>query len=245
MNHSSTDKSENLLSTAFDASMAAGSSSHTLASELTNTLRDAIITGEIPQSSKLSETKLAQELDVSRGPLREAIRRLEGMNLVRHIPQQGARVVSLNLEFILQIYHAREALESKAAALAATEMSSPEIDELHRLIDAQANQMKENVGSFVSAESDYAFHEYLIRGSKNKVIEHALLEEIYHLIKMFRYQNSTAGTSSNNALIEHRQIIYAIEQRDAELAEVTMRRHICRARERIKSRLNKQALKKP
>ncbi|MFT7527455.1 MAG: DNA-binding GntR family transcriptional regulator [Arenicella sp.] len=216
------------------------STTSSLAVELTNTLRDAIITGEMAQGSKLSETKLAQQLDVSRGPLREAIRRLEGMNLVRHIPQQGARVVELSVGFILQIYDAREALESKAAALAAINMSSQEIDELNRLVDAQGKQMKENSGSFVSAESDYAFHEMLIRGSKNQVIEHALLEEIYHLIKMFRYQSDTARTSSNNALIEHRQITYAIEQRDPDLAETMMRRHIARARETIKKRLAKQ-----
>ena len=89
------------------------------------------------------------------------------------------------------------------------------------------------------AESDYAFHELIIRGSKNGVIAHALLEEIYHLIKMFRYQNTTAYTSSSNSLIEHRQIVYAIEQRDAQLAEVTMRRHIAHARDRIELQLQK------
>ena len=212
-----------------------------LSSELTATLRDAIITGEIKQGSKLSEIKLARELDVSRGPLREAIRLLEGMNLINHRPQRSARVVTLSLDLILQIYHAREALESKAVALAATEMTSLEIDQLHRLIDTQSKQVNENTGSYVPAESDYAFHELVIRGSKNRVIEHALLQEIYHLIKMFRYQNTAAYTSSPNALIEHRQIVYAIEQRDPVLAEVTMRRHIAHARSRIKQRLQIQA----
>lgn len=213
------------------------SHSNTLSNELTSTLRDAIITGEIPQGSKLSETRLAKELDVSRGPLREAIRRLEGMNLIRHRPQQGARVVTLSMDFILQIYDTREALESKAAALAATNMSSQEIDELHRLIDAQSKHMRENSGAFIPAESDYDFHETLVRGSKNKVIEHALLHELYNLIKMFRYQNEFARTSSTNSLIEHRQIVYAIEQRDAVLAEVTTRRHIAHASERLKRRM--------
>jgi len=95
-------------------------SSHTLSEELTHTLRDAIITGEIAQGSKLSETKLAQELDVSRGPLREAMRRLEGMNLIESVPQHGSRVVTLSMDLILQIYDVREALESKAVALADT-----------------------------------------------------------------------------------------------------------------------------
>ena len=209
----------------------------TLSSELTLTLRDAIITGEIEQGSKLSETKLATELDVSRGPLREAIRRLEGMNLIEHVPQQGARVVTLNKKLILQIYDAREALESKAAYLAATNMSSQKIDELNRSLDVQSNHMREHSAAVVSAESDYVFHEQVIRGSRNKVIENALLEEVYNLIKMFRYQNESFNTSHSNALIEHRQIAYSIEQRDAVLAETTMRQHIKRARERIEQRM--------
>ena len=211
--------------------------SHTLSSELTSTLRDAIITGEIAQGSKLSETKLAKELDVSRGPLREAIRRLEGMNLIQHKPQQGARVVTLNMDLILQIYDTREALESKACALAAVNMTSQEIDRLHRQIDAQSKYMRDNSDSMIPAESDYAFHETIIRGSKSKIIERALLRELYNLLKMFRYQHAFARTSTTNALIEHRQIAYAIEQRDSELAEVTMRRHCIRARERIKRRM--------
>jgi len=212
--------------------------SSTLSGELTGTLRDAIITGEIAQGTKLSETKLAKKLDVSRGPLREAIRRLEGMKLIQHVPQHGARVVRLSKELILQIYDAREALESKAVALAAEHMTSIEIDELHRLIDAQSKQMRENSGAFVPAESDYAFHEMLVRGSKNEVIERSLLHELYNLIKMFRYQNEFANTSSTNSLVEHRQIVYAIEQRDPILAEVTMRRHIVHARARIERRMS-------
>ena len=212
---------------------------HTLGGELTDTLRDAIITGGIQQGSKLSETQLAKELDVSRGPLREAIRRLEGMNLIHHIPQQGARVVTMSAELILQIYHAREALESKAVSLAAVNMESQDIDELHRLIDTQARHVKGSIDAAIPAESDYAFHEAVIRGSRNKVIEHALLHELYNLIKMYRYQNQAARNSSTNSLIEHRQIVYAIEQRDAVLAETTMRQHIVHARKRIEQRTDK------
>ena len=211
--------------------------SATLSSELTLTLRDAIITGEIKQGSKLSETRLAKQLDVSRGPLREAIRRLEGMNLIEHIPQQGARVVKLSKTLILQIYDAREALESKIASLAAINMSSQEIDELHRSLDVQTKHMRENGAAVISAESDYVFHEQVIRGGKNKVIENALLKEIYNLIKMFRYQNAFANATSSNALIEHRHIAYAIEQRDSLLAETSMRQHIKRARKRIEERM--------
>jgi DNA-binding GntR family transcriptional regulator len=211
--------------------------STTLSHELTDLLRDAIITGDIQQGCKLSETKLAREMDVSRGPLREAIRRLEGMRLVNIIPQHGARVVKLSSDLILQIYHAREALESKAALLASKNMSSQEIEQLYRLIDTQTNQLKESSSASLPAESDYAFHEIIIRGSKNQVIKQVLLHEMYYLIKMFRYQSSIAQSSSSHSVIEHRQIAYAIEQRDGLLAEVTMRQHINQARRRIQQRL--------
>jgi len=117
-------------------------------------------------------------------------------------------------------------------------MSSQEVDELHRIIDAQGKHLRDAEGAYVPAESDYAFHETVIRGSKNKVIERALVHELYNLIKMFRYQNEGASNSSTNSLVEHRQIVYAIEQRDPELAETITRRHIARARERIERKFS-------
>lgn len=210
----------------------------TISSEITETLRDAIITGEFPQGSKLSETKLAKDLNVSRGPLREAIRKLEGMNLIEHVPQHGARVVTLHIESVIELYVAREALEAKAAGLAAVNITSSKIDELNRIIDAQTKFMHDNSRSFIPAESDFAFHETLIRGSNNAVIKNALLHRLYPLIKMFRYQHQESSTSTSNSLIEHRQIVYAVEQRDPELAEISMKRHIIRARRRIERRMN-------
>ena len=211
----------------------------TISGEITETLRDAIITGEFLQGSKLSETKLAKDLDVSRGPLREAIRKLEGMNLIQHIPQQGARVITLDTELVLEVYETREALETKAASLAALNMTSSEVDQLHRIIDAQSKFMHDNSNAYIPAESDFAFHETIIRGSKNNVIKNALLHRLYPLIKMFRYQNSKMSNSTSNSLLEHRQILYAIEQRDPELAAVTVKRHIVRARDRIERLLSK------
>jgi len=212
-----------------------------LGSELVLTLRDAIITGELPQGSRLSEKKLAEQYQVSRGPLREAIRRLEGMNLVHSRPQLGSRVVEINEQLINHIYHTREALECKAIALAARHMSSQEIDQLNRVMDNQSRHLKQHTGDYLQAESDYEFHELIIRGSKNPVLINLLLEEIYNLIKMIRYQNDWANTKSTSPVVEHRQMIYAIEQRDSILAEITLRQHIMRARQTIQDRIRKNS----
>ena len=97
-------------------------SSHTLADNLRKELISAIVEGEIPQGSKISEAELAKRYGVSRGPLREAIRDLEGLRLVDRKPHAGVRVVTLNCEEMKEIFTLREALEGMAARLAATAM---------------------------------------------------------------------------------------------------------------------------
>ena len=208
----------------------------TLGGHITDTLRDAIVTGEIKPGSKISEPKLAREYNVSRGPLREAIRRLETMNLVTHVPHEGARVITLDLSGVIEIYHVREALEGKAAALAARNMSSEQISQLHRVLDHARNYMKTHPGEYFQAEGDFDFHYQIIQGSNNKVLIHQLCEELYHLIRMFRYQAAQEVTRSSFALAEHEHIVYAIEQRDEQLAETIMRHHIVRARKNIEKR---------
>jgi DNA-binding GntR family transcriptional regulator len=209
----------------------------TLGGHITDTLRDAIVTGEIKPGSKISEPRLAREYNVSRGPLREAIRRLESMNLVTHIPHEGARVITLDLPRVLEVYHVREALEGKAAALAARNMSSEQISHLNRVLDHARNYMKTHPGKYYQAEGDFDFHYQIIQGSGNRVLIHQLCEELYHLIRMFRYQASHEVTRSSLALSEHEHLVYAIEQHDEQLAETIMRHHIVRARKNIETRL--------
>lgn len=211
-------------------------SDNTITTQITETLRDAIIAGEITAGSKLSEPRLALNYQVSRGPIREAIRRLEMMNLVHHVPHEGVRVVTLDTQEIIQIYHVREVLEGKAAALAARHMTSQEISQLGDLLDAH-KRMQVAGGKYLSAEADYAFHYRIIRGSKNTVLFRQLVGELYHLIRMFRYQTGRIQSRSAVALREHQQLFYAIEARDNLLAEMVMRRHIVRARREIENRL--------
>lgn len=207
-------------------------SDNTITSQITETLRDAIIAGEIEAGSKLSEPKLALHYQVSRGPVREAIRRLEVMSLVQHVPHEGVRVVTLEPQEIIQIYHVREVLEGKAAALAAQRMTSQEISQLGDLLDAH-KRIQVTTGKYLSAEADYDFHYQIIHGSKNTVLVRPLVEGLYQLIRMFRYQTGRIQSRSAVALREHQQLFYAIEARDSMLAEMVIRRHIVHARKEI------------
>ena len=212
------------------------SSEPTLTEQLTATLRDAIIAGTLPPGSKLSEPKLAQTYQTSRGPIREAIRRLEMMQLVQHVPYEGVRVVNLSLEHMVELYHLREVLEGKAAALAAEHISTEGLQELRELLTLHKDH-QQNTGEYMQAHGDYDFHYKVIISSGNRLLIQQLTDKLYYLIRMYRKQFSLMSSRSDVALREHEQVFYAIEARDPELAEMVMRRQIIRARKEIEQRL--------
>ncbi len=211
--------------------------SHTLGNHITYTLRDAIVRGEIAPGSKLSEPKLAAEYQVSRGPLREAIRRLESMKLVTHVPREGVRVIALDLPQVVEIYHVREALEGKAAALAARNISDEGLQNLRRLLAMAESHMETSGGAYIQADADIDFHYQVIQASGNAVLIQTLCEELYYLVRMYRYRSSLQSRRSMQAFKEHQHLLYALEQRDEQLAEMVMRKHIVRARENIEQQL--------
>lgn len=212
----------------------AESSTRTLADRVFTRLQDDIVRGEIPPGSKVSETELASRYGVSRGPLREAIRRLESRKLVEREVHVGTRVASLSFEDLIEIYHVREALEGQAARLAAERMTDQEVAGLHQVLaqHEQQQDIREDIAYF-QREGDLDFHYRIIQGSHNRTLIRMLIGELYHLVRMYRYQFSTTANRPQKALHEHRRIVEAIEARDAEMAELLMRRHIGRARENI------------
>ena len=213
----------------------------TLSGRTTTALREAIIKGDIAAGEKLNEPRLAEQYEVSRGPLREAIRRLVAMGLVTHKPHQGATVVTLGLDSIMQLYEVREALEGKAAALAAQNMSEAEIAALKGLLEVHRQHHADNAGEHMHAEGDFDFHYQIIKGCGNQMLENQLCNELYHLIRMFRIQTSRFSSRSDRALVEHEQLLYALEQRDPQMAEMLMRHHIVRARESIRALMSREA----
>lgn len=199
-------------------------------------LQDAIIRGEIPQGSKISEPGLARQYQVSRGPLREALSRLEAKGLVERIPNAGARVVTLTLQEVIDIYQIRETLAGMACSLAARNMTDEEISELHNLLDEHEENIRKDGGlSYYQQEGDFDFHYRILKGSKNTKIIDVLYGGLYQVLRMYRFQCSSDSSRPLEALKEHRRIAEAISQRDSELAELLMRRHIQAARQRIEA----------
>ena len=212
----------------------------TIADRLSDELITAIVKGDIPSGSKISEPDLARTYQVSRGPLREAIRRLEGLHLVVRTPHVGARVVTLHSAQLVEIYQVREALEGMAARLACRNMSSEEIGELHELLDQHERSIAESDGrEYFQQGGDFDFHYRIIQGSGNQRLVELLCSELYHLIRMYRFRSSQVHSRPQTALNEHRQLCTAIERRDEELSELLMRRHISTAQQHIEQQFTK------
>ena len=203
-------------------------------------LRKDIVEGQLTAGAKLSEPDLSKKYQVSRAIIREAINRLEACRLVERKANIGARVVSISVENLLSLYQVRESLEGMAARLAACNMSDDEITDLQQL-------MKNHQATVVSDETYYQeagdvdFHYRVVLGSKNSHLISMLTEGIYHLIRMYRVQLGMTGPRITTAYDEHRNIVQAIVNRDGELAEILMRRHISYTQNSMKERLlNKQ-----
>jgi DNA-binding GntR family transcriptional regulator len=206
----------------------------TLSENVFRRIQSAIVKGEIAPGSKISEPELARTYGISRGPLREAIHRLEGQRLVVRIPHVGARVVSLSHAEMIELYEIRESLEGMACRLAAERMSQVEIDELRAVLDTHERDAAFQAGvGYYQQEGDFDFHYRIIQGSGNRTLSQMLCGELYQLVRMYRIRFSTTPNRPRQAFAEHHRILDAIADRDGELAELLMRRHIGASRRNI------------
>ncbi len=213
----------------------------TLASSTYESIKSDIIAGDLAQGSKIVESELALKYGISRGPLREAIHRLERNRLIVRIPHAGSRVVSLDIKMMEDIYNARECLEGMAARLAARHMSDDEIESLHQLLEDHAESIKQTEGkAYFQSEGDIDFHYRIAVASQNQWILENLNSELYQLLRMCRHRTGQIPSRPKIALEQHRHIADAIGQRDEELAEMLMRRHISGAWKIVKSILEEK-----
>lgn len=210
----------------------------TLSEDIAQQLSHAIVQGHIPQGSKISEAELAKQYGVSRGPLREAIVKLEGLGLVTRTANVGARVIQLNTEDMLDSFAMREALEGMAARLAAEKMTKDEVTRLYQLLDEHQAYLDANQDEhYAQQRGNDDFHLRIIHASGNAKLIRLLTEELYAVIRMYRHHTADQRRDPRQALREHRAILDAIANHEGDLAELLMRRHISRA-----SQLLKQAM---
>ncbi|ACV61155.1 transcriptional regulator, GntR family [Desulfofarcimen acetoxidans DSM 771] len=187
-------------------------------------LREAIINGRLSPGERLMEIQLAEEMGVSRTPVREAIRKLELEGFVVMIPRKGAYVAGISIKDIANVFEVRAALEALAAGLAAERITEEELDELERYL-VEISELRESGNLDAIVEKDTMFHDVIYRASRNE----RLVQIVTHLqeqIHRFRTASLARPGRTRDALDEHKKLVEAISDRDVELAQKLAREHI-------------------
>jgi len=189
-----------------------------------NTLREAIIVGELKPGERLMEVQLAEKMGVSRTPVREAIRKLELEGLVNMIPRKGAHVADLSVKDIMDALEVRASLDGLATALAAERITDEELKELKR-VQLQFVQYVEKGNLQGLVKKDVEFHDIIYNSSRNeKLIQ--ITNNLREQVQRFRVIYLKDYDSTREIIKEHTEIFDALEKRDRELAQKVAQKHI-------------------
>lgn len=217
-------------------------SARSLVDVLAERIEAAIINGDLQPGTKIREQTLAASLGVSRGPLREAIRTLEGRKLLQRTPNIGVSVAALSPGDLYEVLQLREVLEGLACGLAARNMTDQELRALSELLEQHQQQRSVQEGTGYYQESkDFDFHFRIVKGSRNVRLFQMLCEDLYYLLRVYRYKSSTKPGRAKQALKEHKDIVVALMRRDPEDAERKMRLHISNARRYVEEQIKEAA----
>ncbi|MBO4903180.1 MAG: GntR family transcriptional regulator [Lachnospiraceae bacterium] len=201
-----------------------------------NTLRQAILTGELKPGERLMELHLAHDLGVSRTPIREAIRMLELEGLVTMIPRKGAEVSRISGQDISDVLEVRGSLDMLAVQLACERITEDEIKELKEAAEAFKRAVQTGDPTAV-AQADVNFHDRIISATKNK----RLMQMVNNLAeRVYRYRLEYIKDTENhgNLIREHEKILNCIVNRDAGRAKEEIYKHVKNQEKAIISQLN-------
>jgi len=201
-----------------------GAEKYSLRGKIFNILRQKILDGKYLPGDSLIETKLAEELGVSRTPIREAIRQLELEGLVDSIPNKGVIVRGISAKDIEDIYTIRTMLEGLAARWAVEKISNQELENLKNNFELM---------EFYTAKGDIEqiaklntqFHEIIFKATKSGILQHILTDFQYY-VQWARYYSLKSPGRPLETLEEHRKIVGALYSKNPDNAEKYVNEHI-------------------
>lgn len=203
-------------------------------------LREAIISGVLAPGERLMEIQLADEMGVSRTPVREAIRKLELEGFVVMIPRKGAYVAGVSHKDVADVFEIRAALEGLAASLAAERVTEEEIEQMERIL---LYHEEEEVNLEEIVESDTDFHALVYKASRNERLIQ-ILANLREQIQRFRATSLAVPGRVKEAIEEHRAIVEALASHDAEKAQELATAHIVTAENVMFEALGAQGIAK-
>lgn len=192
-------------------------------------LKEAITSGKLRPGERIIEDRICADLGVSRSPLREALRRLEGEGLVSILPRRGVTVTKLNPEDAIALFAVREVLEGLAASLASRHATARQLAGLESICDEMERQIQSGrMGRVVDLNS--RFHDLMAVTSRNRWLQE-FIATIRAQTRRFYRSSIEDPNRAPKSLSEHRQILQALKERDSIEAESLARLHVLRARE--------------
>jgi DNA-binding GntR family transcriptional regulator len=198
-------------------------------------LRHAILSGDLSPDERLVETQLAAKLQVSRTPIREALRLLQHENLVTLDATGGLYVVSLSQEDAEQLYDCRIALEQQSALEACKNATDDQLNTLNLILVQSKNLIESkptHLTTFQMLTLDYQFHRLIAQSSGNLWLT-SLLDQVFDKMQLLRIQTIKHNPKVLEICVEHLQIYDAIVARNPEKAARSIKEHLLASKNRV------------
>ncbi len=194
-------------------------------------IKDAIMSGELEPGQSLKEEDLSKQLSISRTPVREALKQLSYEQLVEKSHSHNYLVSSISVEDIRETLELRGILETYCMEKCVQNIKKTELTKLKRIFKKQQKAVeKEDYNSFLDYES--AFHQIIISAAKNHYIEE-MMERIANLQRRFLILSGSLSIDCESAMKEHEQMIKALESKNETGAVSAMSQHIINVRKRL------------
>ncbi|ODT57045.1 hypothetical protein ABS71_20790 [bacterium SCN 62-11] len=221
---------------ATDFQTALGALKKTLPSLVRDEVERMIVAGELVPGDKLNESDLAERLQVSRGPVREAFRALEESGLVRLEKNRGVFVRQLTAEEAGEIQSVRQVLEEHAMRLLAANIKDEDLENIRPLIRRMERACQEHSVDVYFA-LNLEFHDLLIRATGNRKL-HETYQRLVNELRLYRRLLLEDSSNLECSLAEHQSILEALEARDPQRAACAMKDHIEHSLRRSGSRVH-------
>ncbi len=198
-------------------------------------LRTSILSGELAPGDRLVETQIAEQLQVSRTPIREAMRQLQQEELLTADSNGGLRVSTISTTDAVQLYDCRMALEQMAVVGACEKANALQLKKLKQYVVAASSLVKSkssDLKSFQMLDLDYQFHHLIAESSGNKWLV-SLLDQVFDKMALLRTQTTRHNPDVLEIRNEHHQIYEAIAQRNVAAATQAVQNHLSASKARV------------
>ncbi len=206
-------------------------------------IRQAVIDGRVSPGQRLKEEDLAQQLGISRTPIREALLVLQTEGLLEATPNRGATVRAYDATELEEMYDLRAVLESHAARRAATRVTAAQLEELRASCDRFAQLLADDDLPALVAENNL-FHDTILQAAGSERLA-GMVRQVVALPLVYKSYVWYSPAQASASLHTHRQLVTALEQGDGARAELVMREHVFEARDVLLRHVKAEAALSP